>query len=455
MENESKYLARVGARLLNVANDLKRTPDLIADELGRPHDFLQNAIRGEISLEDMHTLVLQVYAAYPISMSELWVERDQTNDGLAVMTAEQSEASSRTIERTDSNGITAPYYQYRDTAMVREGPYKPEWIKELKVVTDTDPENPGVVYNKGHLMHQQTFFIGEVNFYWDLNGQRFCREMNTGDSNYITPYVPHSFTSRNSEKLGLIVAVTFASAIEHARASMLYADNEDMSTWFGDTRMESRMFAQAINRHRENEMLSVDQLADRLREYGINIADALARGDGPERPTAAELDALANALNIYPDQLAFPGLAPEQEVVVQHRKDQEIRAFGDSQDPSYLFYDLARSRHLPNLKGYDFEIVADHDQPAELKHGMHEYIYNYGDTPVSISYADGCTETIKSGDSAYISPLVSHRFSTKGVNAHVAVVRVAGGMTKEAVHEIASYSPSGRSRAKSEITQWF
>ena len=219
--------------------------------------------------------------------------------------------------------------------------------------------------------------------------------------------------------------------------------------------MPASMFAQAIKRLRDNEMLSVEQLANRLRDHGINAAETLAQGKYSDQPTIAELDALATALNVYPDQLAFPEMDPDQEVVVQHRSDQEVRAYGDSQNPSYRFCDLARSRHLPNLKGFDLEVVADHDQPAEIKHGMHEYIYNYGDVAVEITYGDGHKETIASGGSAYINPLVSHRFSTKGSNAHLNIVRVAGGMTKDAVHEIASYSPSGRSRAKAEITQWF
>ena len=455
MENERTYLARVGARLLSVANDLKRTPDIIADELGHTRDFVRSAVEGNVSLDDMHSLVLQVYETYPVSMTELWVDRDETNNGVAIMRANQSETSARVIPRKDGHGVEAPYYEYRDTAMVKDGPYKPEWIKELKVVTDSDPDNPSVVYNKGHLMHQQTFFIGEVNFYWTLNGKNYCREMNTGDSNYITPYVPHSFTSRNPDQPGLIIAVTFANAIEHARSSMLYVDGQDMESWFGDTRTPAKMFAQTLQRHRENEMLSIDQLAERLRNLGVNTADTLARGDCQSEPTRGELEALASALNVYPEELSFPALEPEQEVVVRHRADTDPRGSGETDTPSYLFRDLARSRHLPGLKGFDLQVLADHPSPSEIRHGMHEYIYNYGETAVRLDYGDQHTETISAGDSAYISPLVTHRFSAADANAHLVVVRVAGGMTKNTIQEIASYSPTGRTRAKAEITQWF
>ena len=65
-------------------------------------------------------------------------------------------------------------------------------------------------------MHQTTFFIGPVNFYWETGGKRYCAEMNTGDSNYITPFVPHSFASRDPEQPGLIIAVTFSGLVGRA-----------------------------------------------------------------------------------------------------------------------------------------------------------------------------------------------------------------------------------------------
>ena len=67
--------------------------------------------------------------------------------------------------------------------------FKPEWISQLRVVNDNKPDNPDMVLNKGHNMHQYGLFVGPVNFYYeDINGEVHCSEMNTGDSNYITPF---------------------------------------------------------------------------------------------------------------------------------------------------------------------------------------------------------------------------------------------------------------------------
>ena len=36
------------------------------------------------------------------------------------------------------------------------------------------PDNPDVAYNNGHLLFQATFFIGPVNFYYDLGEAGGC-----------------------------------------------------------------------------------------------------------------------------------------------------------------------------------------------------------------------------------------------------------------------------------------
>ena len=101
------------------------------------------------------------------------------------------------------------YYEYRDSATSRLSSFRPEWIKELRVVENNDPLNKDVAYNNGHFMHQLTFFVGPVNFYYQYKGEYTCETMNTGDSNYIPPFIPHSFTTRNNDQEANIEALTF------------------------------------------------------------------------------------------------------------------------------------------------------------------------------------------------------------------------------------------------------
>ncbi|MGJ3259886.1 MAG: hypothetical protein ACFE0S_09805 [Rhodospirillales bacterium] len=455
MENDDKYLMRQGAHILSVANDLKRTPEALAEELGYPYPFMTAALAGKVTLDEMSGLTDRMYQTYPVSMAELWIDRDETDGGVRVMSESESRASSRVFERVDGHGNSSPYYEYRDTAMVKSSPYKPEWIKELKFVADNDPDNPDVVYNKGHLLHQQTFFIGEVNFYWKSGGKSHCREMNTGDSNYITPYVPHSFTSRNADRPGLIIAVTFANNISSARSALNYFGPDDLQGWIGDKRDAAEMFRLTVSRHRENEMVTERQLAARLAALGIRDPEALARGEPAAPPAQADIEALAQALNVFPEEFAVAGLTEAQEVSLAARSDADARPFPDSNAPSYILRDLARSPHMPGLKGFDVEVVQDHGEPSVFRHAMHEYIYNYGDVPVEILYGEGRRATIESDGSAYISPMVPHAFSATGGTGRLAVVRVAGSMTKETIQELASFAPQGRNRAKTEITLWY
>ena len=60
----------------------------------------------------------------------------------------------------------SPYYLYKDTVMSKISPFRPEWIQQLKVVEDLNPENNKVKFNNGHFLHQFTYFIGPVNFYY-------------------------------------------------------------------------------------------------------------------------------------------------------------------------------------------------------------------------------------------------------------------------------------------------
>ena len=123
--------------------------------------------------------------------------------------------------------------------MSRLAPYRPEWIEELRVVDDNDPYNPDVTYNNGHLLFQSTFFIGPVNFYYsDADGTKQCAVMNTGDSNWIASFVPHSFTSRDKNQTALIIACTYGAQIVNSLQALgsLGAVEDGLTGFSGDKR---------------------------------------------------------------------------------------------------------------------------------------------------------------------------------------------------------------------------
>ena len=293
------FLVALGARLLAEANDLKRTPETLATELGWEPTRVQAVLNGDADLETARELSKAIQWAYPVSFSDLWLDGDDTDHGVRVMTAETSQASSRVFDRADPNGGQTHYYEYRDTAMSRGAPFRPEWIQGLRVVDTSDPASPRVVFNNGHRLHQTTFFIGEVNFYYRLGGQVYGYEMNTGDSNYIAPFVPHSFTSRNTDRLGVIVAVTYAGLAKGALPGLWRLNADELEELAGDARDPWAASAAVVARHRLAESLSVDELVARLEARGITFdrANALAGGavpDDAERAALAEDAACAS-----------------------------------------------------------------------------------------------------------------------------------------------------------------
>jgi len=83
---------------------------------------------------------------------------------------------------------------------------------------DNETMSPLVVMNTGYLLMRLAFFTGPVNFYCTVRGARECEVMNTGDSCLITPYVPHSFASRDPSQYTAIVTMTLCGFFYFGRA---------------------------------------------------------------------------------------------------------------------------------------------------------------------------------------------------------------------------------------------
>lgn len=209
------FRSDIGPTLQRLLNGLKHTPETLGPVIHIDPSILQGIIDGAIPFSpEIESKLLQLPI---INRSEFYAESEQhlfppkndTNMGAAFCSATQRSATERTISR----GPSIPFYTYADTAMSCQSTFRPEWIQQLCVHSGNDADLPDWAFNKGHFEHQITYFIGPVNFYWiDKNGRRHVRKMHTGDVNYITPFVPHTFTTREQER-GLILAVTYGGAL--------------------------------------------------------------------------------------------------------------------------------------------------------------------------------------------------------------------------------------------------
>ena len=453
---ETSYSKALGARILSEANDLKRTPEALAAELNMPLNVVQNVIAGTVEIGTARTVIEAIVKTYPISFADLWIEPDDTDEGIVIMRAEESQATSRVFDRKDRSGKLYPYYEYRDTAMSRTGPFKPEWIKELRVVDDADPDNQDIAFNNGHLLHQQTFVVGEVNFYWSLGGEKFCAEMNTGDSNYITPYVPHSFASRNADALGLVVAVTFGGHVRRALADFARVDEASVNDLSGDLRSFESGYRARLARHLASESMTVRELTRRLVRLSVTEGRATALAGGA-RPDMGEVQLVAAAMNVRPADLMVSTLEADEEVIVHSASDGGTRLLPEVNAANYRIRELARTKHQPSLKGFAVDVLSDGKNEAEFRHSLFEYIYNYGDESILLRWADEREALLNPGDSACIQPMIPHSFvRPKGANeGQLCVVRVPGALDERVIDEFASFASEGRQRVIRETRQWF
>jgi uncharacterized RmlC-like cupin family protein len=450
--DERRRLKAIGMRVLGEANDLKRTTEALARDLGWPLADVKAVIAGEADAQTAERLLLAMSSSYPVSLADLWVERDDTDEGVRIMTAAESARSSRVFDRPDRNGQLAPYYEYRDTAMSRTAPFKPEWIKELRVVRSPAADDPDVAFNRGHFMHQTTFFIGAVNFYWETGGRRHVAQMETGDSNYITPFVPHSFASRDPDHPGLIIAVTYAAGVRAALEDFSRLGGRAAEALAGDLRRPDEARRIRLARHLAMESLAPADFVVRLAPHCVDASRARALLDGAA-PEARELEACAAVLNVRTADLMLTPLLPAEEVIVRRRADTPARAVPRDGAPGYRVTELARSRQQPLLKGFALDVLGGGE---EIVHGLHEYVYNYGDDAVDMAWGANRHAVVQPGDSAYVRPMVPHRFASAARErpGRLVTIRIPGRLTDPVLDEFAAMA-AGRHRAAGETERWF
>ena len=172
--------------------------------------FLPFAIKPLLSQIDVikknidEKFVIKATKVWPIKVVDLINPFYETSSNFSIMRMTESIKSKRVMQRGGKD-----YYEYRDTAMDKNAPFRPEWIREICYVSNNSPKNNKLKWNNGHLLHQFTYFVGKVNFYYMDGKKKRVAIMNTGDTMYIPPYIPHTFASRKIACNGFIIAITF------------------------------------------------------------------------------------------------------------------------------------------------------------------------------------------------------------------------------------------------------
>jgi len=331
-------------------------------------------------------------------------------------------------------------------------PFRPEWIMELCCVDDNDPNNPNVQWNNGHFMHQFTYFIGEVNFYYlDSDGKKQVAVMNTGDSMYITPFTSHTFTTRaGAEKNGLILALTYGNKLTGDVQQELSSISSELGQEYVlDFSSREHAFSSLLIFHREIGSVSIKELSKRSSISENKIQDF---ENNVVIPSEIELQKLASSLKINVRDL-LPNEKIEKKVILQFHAEAKNWFFPESEN--YKFHDLASSSTLPYSKAFEIDVLSQNDSSLDLKVGLHQYVYNIGSTDVHLNWLHNnkqFSEIIHPGDSIYLKPFLQHNFRGSG---KLLALRLGGKIAGDSQRELSFVGKANVKRAINESIQWF
>lgn len=440
------HLKKSGKNFLGILNDIKRRPEDAANELQVPLDEIKAIIEGKKPIDS--ELINKATKIWPVNARDFFVIQDDCPLGVKIMRSKESEKSSRIMKRAGK-----PYYEYRDTAMSTVAPFRPEWILELCYVDDNDPSNPDVQWNNGHFMHQFTYFIGEVNFYYrDSNGDKKVAVMNTGDSMYITPFTPHTFATRKGAKEnGLILALTYGGKLTGDVQQELSGLSVELGSNFAlDFSTKENASASLLNYHRKIANLSISELSKRTE---IQISDLQNFENASKLPSISELEKIANGLTINVRDI-LPNDKIEEKVIVKHYDEGRTWLFPENTN-SYEFRELASTKALPFSKAFELSVLDAKNEELDLESGLHQYVYNVGQTSLSLNWEcdnKKYSNEINPDDSLYVKPFVKHNFRGKG---KLLVLRIGGKIAGDSQRELSLVGRKNAERAISETMQWF
>jgi methylphosphonate synthase len=442
---------RAAENFQSILNDLKRRPEDAAADLDLDLSDVLSILAGKTAVTQ--EIVEKATQVWPVSNRDFYLLRDDAPQAVRVMRAAESAASSRTMKRAGED-----YYEYRDTAMSSVAAFRPEWIRELCVVDDNDADNASVQWNNGHFLHQFTYFIGPVNFYFkDSNGTKSVAVMNTGDSMYIAPYVPHTFTTRRNSagENGLILALTYGNKLTgDAQQELSLLGRDEASSIILNFDTADRATGELIRFHREALTMPISELAVRLQQP-LEVLEAIERGE--TRPDANLLETIARELNVSIRDLLASGAGADR---VQVQLAAEARRWSATSDDGAAAYDITElcgALQLPFSKALELEVkVSEDDESVPLQAGLHQFIYNIGMSAVKICWTANSTrysDVVDPGDSLYMKPGVEHAFS--GVSGRLLVLRIGGRVGGDTLHELSTVGRGYLPRILGESMQWF
>lgn len=426
-----------GATLRRLANDLKREDATAERELRLEPGAFAALVAGE-QLPDAD-LIERIHAVWPIE----WAELCPPEPGASITIAIGIDHPDVDLKRGGRL-----YYRYRDTAIHRGAPFRPERIEIVQVAAPTVADHSDVEWNSGHLMSQFTYFVGDVDYHYRTAGGPEVIACRTGDSVWGAPYVPHSFTKRGEDP-AFILALTYWSAFgPEAVRALGHVPSDRVAEMAAG---EPGAMGALVRLYARARLLRAEGLAA---SAALPLERVAATLNGDE-PAPADAVAMLRGLDV-PEWVIAQHREPRPELVFQHSATAEVWA----EDPGSgaAIRRLASSPIEPDLDA--FEITLAPDPSAATTLGTHQFQFAYvvrGDIRLTVDTSGGSRdEALTAGDSFCADPLIGLEIACAGAgDAVVIVLRVAGPLGPGLRTALAQLTPDDRRRVTSDLFRWF
>ncbi|HET7875503.1 MAG TPA: helix-turn-helix domain-containing protein [Methylomirabilota bacterium] len=441
------YGPRAGATFRALIEDLRRDEETAAAKLGLEVVSLREMLAGERPIPP--EILRRAVRRLPVNRRDLPPLHDDCPDGVRLMRRSESAASRRVVRRRGRD-----CYEYRDTATSRLCAFRPEWIRMLQVVDGEDPDDPRVAWDRGQLLHQFTYIVGDINYYFEWAGRRSCAAMRAGDSVWARPFAPHGFAARGSDRPSFILALTYGVGLVGDVQHELAALGVDAARRYALPVADGAAAGAALLRmHAGDAGLTAGALA-RLAELPAARIQSLL--DGATQPANGEVEWLAEALGVHARELLPPIMDLTEGVRIQRAGESPRWGYPDEREPHYRLSRLAGSRLHPSTRALEVEVrAACGGEAASLETGLHQYVYCLGPGPVRFGWSvdgRGFEDVMETGDSAYVKPFVPHRWwrPSPARAAWLLVLRVPGKVRADAMTELGAMPAEAMARAVAE-----
>ena len=444
----------IGQRLRSEFNDLKRTIPSISKDMNYPEEKIKQFINGDYDTESFIKFLIDFGNTYPVDISDLLLTNSDTENGILFFSLEKSKKSSRVFSRKNRNEEFTPYYEYRDTAKSNLCYFYPEWIEQLRFVEDNDPCNPDVVYNEGHLLHQYGLFVGPVNYYYELKGKKYCVEMNTGDSSYISPYIKHSFASRSKNEIAYIIAVTNGGLVKRNHKEFINFGKEFLNNSVLPIESKKDTIFTIIRTALSNELLSEEDVDRELNQIGNKKLKDFYDFNEID---INDLINLSKIIKIDPGDLLIQEHETKDGVINKFYNEKDSRIYPDKNNPTYKIFRTVITNKVYNLKGFLLNsLVKSSSFDFAISFSLNLYMINFGKSDVTINwmYKDKQhSKIIRPFDSLYLEPHIKFYITSESKDNHLFIVTTGTSITMDTKKELSFFKEPLRTITDKD--QWF